>query len=132
MSELVLKSVFDPECFKLSVKSRSVGIWFEVVDVGDEAIKGVTISFYDARQLRDFLNKELGEQASEPMGMGQAVYLETDSRGNNKWAQFPTIERAKSFADKRVGLGLNYQAVGLLHQQLVPAVTTTYEWKEIG
>ena len=132
MSELVLKSMLDPECFKLSVESRSVGIWFEVVDVGDEAIKGVTISFYDAGKLRDFLNKELGDQPSKPTGTGQAVYLETDSRGNNTWEQFLTIERAKSFADKRISFGLKYQAVGLLHQQLVPVVTTSYEWKEIG
>lgn len=131
MSKLVFRSMHESELFSIAVEPGPVGVRFKL-DVPSWATKGVTISFADARQLRDFLNKELGEQASEPMGTGQAVYLETDSRGNNTWEQFPTIERAKSFADKRVGFGLKYQAVGLLHQQLVPVVTTSYEWKEIG
>lgn len=131
MSELVLKSMYVPEDIVVAFRPHfELGICIQVQNGGKRV--GLTISCADACQLRDFLNKELGEQASEPMGTGQAVYLETDSRGNNTWEQFPTIERAKSFADKRISFGLKYQAVGLLHQQLVPVVTTSYEWKEIG
>lgn len=131
MSGLVFRSMHDPELFSIAVEPCPVGVRFRM-NVPSWATKGVTISFADARQLRDFLNKELGEQAPESMGTGQAVYLETNNLGDNRWEQFPTLERAKSFADKHVGFGLKYQAVAALHQQLVPVVTTSYEWKEIG
>lgn len=131
MTELVLNSTYVPSKLTATFRSHGkVGVGIQT-NYADEVRAGLTISLADARQLRDFLNKELGEQASEPMDTGQAVYLETDSRGNNTWEQFPTIERAKNFAGKRIGFGLKYQAVGLLHQQLVPVVTTTYEWKDL-
>ena len=130
MSKLVLKSALSPDTVRLKIMPTFSGrVQLIVVDSSTSA--GCTLSRLDAGRLRDFLNKELGEQASEPMGTGQAVYLETDSRGNNTWEQFPTIERAKSFADKRISFGLKYQAVGLLHQQLVSVVTTSYEWKDL-
>lgn len=130
MSELVLKSMYVPQDIVVAFRPHfEVGICIQVQNDGKRV--GLTISRADARQLRDFLNKELGEQAPEPMGTGQAVYLETDSRGNNTWEQFPTIERAKSFADKRKGVGHKFQAVAYLHQQLVPVVTTSYEWKDL-
>lgn len=130
MKELVLRSVFDPQDFSLQVTERPLGFWF-ALDVPDMATKGLTISLFDARKLRDFLNKELGEQAPGPMGTGPWVYLETNRAGDNVWEQFPSLERAKEFASKRTYLGLKTQAVALLHQQLVPVVTTTYEWKDL-
>lgn len=131
MSELVLRSALSPDTVRLEIKSTfSDRVQLAVVE--SFAFAGCTLSRPDAYRLRDFLNKELGDLPSKPMGAGQAVYLETDSRGNNTWEQFPTIERAKSFADKRTSFGLKYQAVGYLHRQLVPVVTTSYEWKEIG
>jgi hypothetical protein len=132
MSKLVFKSVLDPKQFSLSVVPRCVGISFEVFDVGDEVLKGVTISYDDARKLRDFLNNRLCEQAPKSTDSGPWVYLETDSKGNNTWEQFPTPERAKSFADKRVAFDLKYQAVAVLRRRLEPVVTTSYEWREIG
>ena len=131
MNVLVLKSALTPNTVSIKIMPTFTGgVMLTVVD--SRGSNGCTLSRPDACRLRDFLNKELGEQASEPTGTGQAVYLETDSRGNNMWAQFPTIEQAKSFADKRASFGVKYQAVAALHQQLVPVVTTTYEWKEIG
>ena len=129
MSQLVLKSMYEPNRYSAVVAFTGTRLSLNATSPYGAA--GLTISRADARQLRDFLNKELGEQAPEPMGTGQAVYLETDSRGNNTWEQFPTIERAKSFADKRKGVGHKFQAVAYLHQQLVPVVTTSYEWKDL-
>jgi len=131
MSELVLLSMLEPDKYSLNVRfTGSHKVHLNVLEPSNSA--GLTLSRPDACRLRDFLNKELGEQASEPTGTGQAVYLETDSQGDNRWEQFPTFERAKSFADKRVSFGVKYQAVAVLHQQLVPVVTTTYEWKDIS
>ena len=125
MNQLVLKSVLAPDTNRLEIRPTFSGR-VQLIIVDSYTSAGCTLSNPDAYRLRDFLNKELGEQASEPMGTGRAVYLETDSRGNNTWEQFPTIERAKSFADKRTSFGLKFQAVAYLHRQLVPAVTTTY------
>ena len=130
MSELVLKSALAPDTVSIQTKSTFTGaVSLTVVD--SRASNSCTLSRPDACRLRDFLNKELGGQTSEPTGTGQAVYLEIDSRGNKGWEEFPTIERAKSFADKRVSFGLKCQTVAVLHQQLVPVVTTTYEWKDL-
>ena len=133
MSELVLRGVFYPQDVSLRVEGRLLGFRFDL-DVPDMAAKGLTISSADARRLRDFLNKELDEQAPEPMGTGRWVYLETNRLDDNVWEQFPTLERAKEFASKRTGFSLKSQAVALLHQTLVPVTvtTTSYEWKDIG
>ena len=124
MNELVLKSIHDPQDFSLTVSDRPAGIRFRF-DVPDYATKGVTMSFHDARLLRDFLNRKLGEQAPEPMGTGRWVYLETNKLDGNVWEQFHTLERAKEFASKRTGFSLKSQAVALLHQTLVPVTVTT-------
>jgi hypothetical protein len=133
MSELVLKSALAPDTVRLKIRPALSGrVQLIVVDSSTSA--GCILSKPDAYRLRDFLNKELDGQASEPMGTGPWVYLETDSKGNNWWSQFPTKERVKNFAADyfRANFGLKYQAVGLLHQQLVPVVTTTHEWKDIS
>ena len=131
MSELVLKSMYDPDNCRITFDPlRNHGITIRAT--GPASYTGLTISHVDARQLRDFLNKELGEQAPKPMGTGRWVYLETNMVDGNVWEQFPTLDRAKEYASKRTGFSLKSQAVALLHQQLVPVVTTSYEWKDIS
>jgi hypothetical protein len=134
MSELVLRSKYTGETHTIRVITHRNGDFGVRVSVPHAAIAGLTLSADDTRKLRDFLNNRLDGQASEPMGTGPWVYLETDSKGNNWWSQFPTKERVKNFAADyfRANFGLKYQAVGLLHQQLVPVVTTTHEWKDIS
>jgi hypothetical protein len=132
MRELVLRSKYTGETRTIRVITHRNGDFGVRVSVPHAAIAGLTLSADDTRKLRDFLNNRLGEQALEPMGTGRWVYLETDMVGGNVWEQFPTLERAKEFASKRTGFSLKSQAVALLHQQLVPVVTTSYEWKDIG
>ena len=131
MNELVLKSIHDPQDFSVKVFERPGGIRL-LFDVPDKAIKGVTISFHEARLLRDFLNEKLGEQVSEPMGSGPRVYLEKFNGDDTFWVQFPTEERAREYAMKRAVLN-NTQMIARCHQTLVPVTitATTYEWKDI-
>jgi hypothetical protein len=133
MSELVLRSVFDPQDFSLKVTERPLGFRF-ALDVPDMATKGLTISRADAHKLRDFLNNRLGEQAPEPTGTGPWVYLDEDSHGVGIfWCQFPTMEKARDYAKFRTGRGMKNQMIARCHQTLVPVTvtTTTYEWKDL-
>jgi len=132
MSELVVKSMHEPQDFSLRVSNRPAGIRFHF-DVPDKATRGLTISFHDARQLRDFLNKELDEQAPEPMGSRPWVYLERSSNEDDFWVQFPTEQRARDYAMKRICSKNTHQMLARCHQALVPetVTTTSYEWKDI-
>jgi hypothetical protein len=133
MSELVLKSIYVPQDYSLTVSDRPAGIRFKF-DVPDYATKGVTMSFHDARQLRDFLNKKLGEQAHAAYTeAGPWVYLDKDSHGEYFWCQFPTKEKAAEYAKHRTGRGMKNQMIARCHQTLVPVTvtTTSYEWKDL-
>jgi hypothetical protein len=134
MSELVLWSKYAAGTHAFRVIVHRNGDFGVRVSVPDAAITGLTLSADDTRKLRDFLNKELGEQAPEPTVSGPWVYLETDSKGNNWWSQYPTRERAQKVAMKRTSFKLETQMIGFCHQTLVPVTvtTTSYEWKEIG
>ena len=129
MSELVLRSMYEPDNYKIVATFSLKRLALNTSSPYGNA--GLVLSSADARRLRDFLNEHLGEQAPKPPVDGPWIYLETDSRHGRSWDQFPTIERAKSFADKRKGFGHKFQAVAYLHQQLVPVVTTSYEWKDL-
>ena len=133
MSELVLKSKYLPETHTIRVNVLGNGDFRVIALIPDSQVI-LTLTVDDTRKLRDFLNKELGEQAREPMGTGPWVYLETDSKGNNRWFSYPTRERAQEFAKKRGGFGLETQMLGRCHQTLVPVTVTitSYEWKDIG
>jgi len=132
MSELVLRSMYAPKDHIITIDSRS-STKFRVNMITPDNEVGVTISHEDARKLRDFLNKELGEQAPEPMDSEPWVYLERSSDDNDFWVQFPTEQRARDYAMKRIRFKITHQMLARCHQTLVPVTvtTTSYEWKDI-
>ena len=134
MSALVLRGKYTAETHTVRVNAHQNGDFGVRVSTPDTQGTGLTLSADDARKLRDFLNKELSEQAPEPMGTGPWVYLETDSKGNNWWCSYPTRERAQEFAMKRIHFGLETQMIARCHQTLVPVTVTTtpHEWKDIS
>lgn len=130
MTELVLRSMYQPDNYRIVATFSLKRLTLDTFSPYGHA--GLVLSSADARRLRDFLTQHLGEQAPKLPVDGQWVYLETDSRGGHSWEQFTTCDHARQFASKRTGFGHKYQAVACLHQVLVPVVTTTYEWKDVG
>ena len=133
MSELVLRSKYTAETHTVRVNAHRNGDFGVRVSVPDTQVTGLTLSADDTRKLRDFLNKELGEQAPKPVGTGPWVYLDEDSRGEYFWCQFPTMEKARDYAKFRTGVGMKNQMIARCHQTLVPVTvtTTSYEWKDL-
>ena len=66
MNELVLHSKYLPETHTFRINSHRDGDFGLRIEMPDCQKAGLTLYNSTARQLRDFLNKELGEQAPEP------------------------------------------------------------------
>jgi hypothetical protein len=134
MRSVSLRSTLVPDDISIRVGRAAAedGFYLSVDNNKTGSRTGLSLSHADAHKLRDFLNKELGEQAPESTGSGPWVYLEKFNNSDSFWVQFPTEERARDYAMRRTCLQ-NIQMLARCHQALVPVTvaSTSYEWKDI-
>lgn len=133
MSGLVFRSMHDPELFSIAVEPRPVGVRFKV-DVPSWAAKGVTISFADARQLRDFLNKELSEQASEPSKPAKVPQLILAWQHPANGRRFIQVSSELVATQSAVELRHNQPDFPIWLAQITKQfvqTTPSYEWKDL-
>lgn len=135
MSELVFKSALAPDTVRLKIIPTFSGrVQLIVVDSFISA--GCTLSKPDAYRLRDFLNKELGEQAPEPSKPQKELLIlaygaDPSNAQGSRFLHVSDIAYATKLAEQLVNEKPSRPVwLGQLTKQFVQP-TPSYEWKDL-